>query len=843
MSEDNLSTRMIQVKRSAPSSISIELSFAKPDLRLTRSSRKAIRLALYAVALLVALYGNGLLRPVIEGNLPRHPPPEIGTPYVWLAMLLWLAAEVVVDWHLLKGWWTRADRLSQLRRLALLIPLLFVVLAFASINSIRFSPVESTFELLRVAAMRIALAVAVVLAIAIAITWARHRDDDTPLVDQLRGWLAAAAERGRGFKLHGILARADLRVPAMRQLGVVIAAVASAIVWEQTTDNRIELPAFLLWIASIGLWALVLSPPGWNPAAWLRSQLAQDIRIPWRRYWWAIIAFGLILFLGVTFRLTRLEEMPPELTNDTYANTLDVLEQLNGNRSQVYFHRNTGRDAIMFYLSAALASLPGFAPDFYSLKLSTVLVSLAALPMMFWLGYEFIGPKRRRVAVVMGLSLAALVAVSFWDTTVSRNGLRYVLAPFFAAWVTIYLMRAARYNRRGDFIKAGIVLGLSLYSYHSLRAMPIAVVAVIGAVMLIRKISWRERATYAVNLAILAFISLIVFLPALQYSLNDPGTYWLRVSHLILNDRIVGSGAAEDWHYIVSELLINVHKHLLMFNFGGENGHENNLPGLPAMDVYAGALFIIGIPAFAYRMVKTRDPAYVCVLIVAALMIFPSLITLDPAYRAGVPSHTRGIGILPFAYLIAAFPLALIARRLLKVAPHFVACPLVALLCSALVLAANQQSTEVYFGPYYNYYRARVYPSRDGAEIIRGFIDSGGAMGNTFIFAQHMGEARFITGDAGAWYYENYAWLADHIGMKVRDAFYSERYPLDPQRDLLFMLSTVNYEIADALNELFPNGYMSTVSTRRPDFSYAVYRVPALGIEAFNDFLARHAHA
>ena len=162
--------------------------------------------------------------------------------------------------------------------------------------------------------------------------------------------------------------------------------------------------------------------------------------------------------IGTYFRLVDLSSTPPEMTSDHVEKLLDVNRVLHG-ETNVFFANNHGRDAIQFYALALMSYIPGLDLNFTLLKLLTMLEGLITLPVLWWMGREVIGKDEPRLGNAVGLTMAALVAVSYWHEMLSRLGLRIVLTPLFIALVIIFLARAVRYNRRSDFIYAGAGAG------------------------------------------------------------------------------------------------------------------------------------------------------------------------------------------------------------------------------------------------------------------------------------------------------------------------------------------------------------------------------------------------
>ena len=173
-------------------------------------------------------------------------------------------------------------------------------------------------------------------------------------------------------------------------------------------------------------------------------------------------------------------------------------------------------------LLAALSNLPGLGFDFFSLKALSALESLLTLPALLWMGMELLGDKRKHFKLVAALLLTGLVAVSYWHVIIGRQGLRIPFTPLVTALLLIYLARAMRHNRRSDFVKVGLILGFGLYMYQAVRMLPVVVVVGVLMAMAVRRISWRERLRYLLHLAILVFVSLMVFCPCCTIQLNSP---------------------------------------------------------------------------------------------------------------------------------------------------------------------------------------------------------------------------------------------------------------------------------------------------------------------------------
>ena len=206
---------------------------------------------------------------------------------------------------------------------------------------------------------------------------------------------------------------------------------------------------------------------------------------------------------------------------------------------------------------------------------------------------ELLGGKRKHFNLAAALLLTGLVAVSYWHVIIGRQGLRIPFTPLVTALLLIYLARAMRHNRRGDFVKVGLILGFGLYMYQAVRMLPVVVVVGVLMAMAVRRISWRERQRYLLHLAILVFVSLMVFLPMLHYSIEFPNQFWMRTTTRILGDEMAiatPDQAEQALRENVSVFMKNVRNALLMFNWKGDIGWFNGAPEYPMLDIFTGAL-------------------------------------------------------------------------------------------------------------------------------------------------------------------------------------------------------------------------------------------------------------
>lgn len=641
----------------------------------------------------------------------------------------------------------------------------------------------------------------------------------------------------------------DTLTLALRTLGGALAVVMSLITLSATSNNRFTPVGVITWIASIVLWVVVLAPREWGVQAFING--VRSMRPP---KGWTLVALLGIILVAVVFRFSYLDTIPTEMTSDHVEKILDAQRILSGN-PQVFFPNNGGREPIQFYLMAFISQIPGLGLNFYTLKFLTAIEGLICIPVLWWMGREIIGKEEPELGNVVGLLLAALVAVSYWHTMLSRLGLRIVLTVIVTALLVIYLSRGMRYNRRGDFIKAGLVLGFGVYAYQAVRMLPVVVIAgVLLAIVfaLFRSRRWENIGRYLVNLGVLILFSLVVFVPMLGFARDYPEDFWRRTSGRLLGDDIIQT-TDENGQIItrtatidermsalqqnVGILVSNIRNALLMYNWKGDVAWITAVPNKPEFDVFTGALLIVGTGAWGVRMFKRRDAADWLMPVALFIMLLPSALSI--AYPIENPSATRTSGSLPEAYLFAALPLAMACMSLYRFAPNWKGKTASGVAVGVILLASGSANWNTYFVEFRDSYNnSSPAPYTEAGRFLRGFADSGSTLGNAFMIAYpYWWDYRALGLEAGVTDWPNGIVTRENVPAFLHDsALRTNAYRLDPDRDLLFFYHPDDIETETSLQTWFPNGVKQLITTSKPGADYMVYRVPKLGADGLQAF-------
>lgn len=518
--------------------------------------------------------------------------------------------------------------------------------------------------------------------------------------------------------------------------------------------------------------------------------------------WNLTISWHAVLLLVVTviilfFRFYRLDQVPPEMVSDHAEKWLDVSDVLRG-ETRIFFPRNSGREALQFYLLAGLHQYLGAGINFFTLKLSSALAGILALPFIYLLGKEV---ANRRV----GLLALAFAGVAYWPNVVSRAGMRLPFYMLFTAATLYFLLRGLQTSRRNDFILAGICLGLGFYGYSADRILPLVVLAAVGLYFLHQK-SNEQRGQVVWHLLILGLFALILFLPLLRYALQEPDAYAFRT--LTRMGSLEQPLPAPAWQIFLD----NLWNSLAMFSWSAGEVWVATLPNYPALGIVSGALFHLGLVILLVRYLRRRHWLDLFLLISIPLLMFPSILAL--AFPRENPSLYRSGGAFVPVFLVVALAFDGLLRALkARIAPPWGSRAAWSL-GIFLLFWSFSQDYDLVFNRYQRNYTQSAWNTSEMGRVIRSFVDSFGSPDSAYLVAYpHWADSRLV---------------AINAGFPDRDfALWPEHIPdtLSNTSPKLFLIHSVDVESIEILQSLYPRGYLYPYHSRVENKDFYVFFV------------------
>jgi hypothetical protein len=467
-----------------------------------------------------------------------------------------------------------------------------------------------------------------------------------------------------------------------------------------------------------------------------------DVAVPW-----VTIAVTAMCLAGTAVLFWRIADVPREMTSDHAEKLLDAQDVLDGTY-RVFFPRNTGREALQFYLIAFMSPLTG-GLSYLLMKIGTATVAAFTLPFTFLLG---------RLLGGNGVGLAALgfEVCMRWLLQVARVGLRFPFPPAFGSAIAFYTLKALRDRQRNDFILLGIIIGISQHSYTALRLFPIGVATCIGVAWLLDRCV-ADRAVAAQRLladaALMVAVAFLVFMPLARYAVEDPQMFLFRGVSRVASDRV--DEVPKDAFGIFGSNLVDA---ILFFNWTGDAVWVNTIPRVPILDPVSGGLVVVGAAWCAFRLVIHHEMRYGYLAILTFAGMLPSVLSI--AYPAENPSTVRMGAVIPIAAVVTGIGLVVATRRLAMwlgvdtdpaARVRTGASVLVTgVFACGLIVWSWTINAKAYFVDYpIQHAAASQHASRFG-DVVRGFIASGGRRDNVHILpGPHWVDWRLVAIEGG----------------------------------------------------------------------------------------------
>ena len=332
-----------------------------------------------------------------------------------------------------------------------------------------------------------------------------------------------------------------------------------------------------------------------------------------------IAALVAVLLVAAFLRFYRLDVVPPGMPIDELVDAGAVRAIAAGWRP-VFIPQGWGREPLYHYIAALLFT---FVRDpQMTIRLTSAFIGIALVPAIGVLTAQI---SNRRAGVLA----AAFTAVTYWAVFASRYGVRDILLPLLSTLTVIAFWSALQSDFRHPtpdirhptsnfrFVLAGVLLGLTFYTYQSSRIFPL-VFAVVGAWLWLFD---RERFHTAWRGMLLFFaVGLIVGVPLFAYLLAHPDAE---------------SGRAFMVEPLVALQSGNVHPLIdsiwatFRFFISDAGDWTYNVPGHPVFPSVTNALFCLGI---IVCLIRWRDTSRLAVPVWLLVGLLPVMATSGPHY-------------------------------------------------------------------------------------------------------------------------------------------------------------------------------------------------------------------
>ena len=339
------------------------------------------------------------------------------------------------------------------------------------------------------------------------------------------------------------------------------------------------------------------------------------------------------LLLAATFlRLVAWQSAPPGLRFDEML--VDYHADLIRDGARPIYIDDLAEESLYHYFFAAAQAV--IAPHLFTMRWLSLAFGLVGVAAIFALGRQMFN---RRV----GLLAAIIATVAFWSLLYSRIGLRIVALPALVTLAMVFVWHGFHQARRRDFVMAGILFGISAYTYSATRMLPIVLLIFALYLAVFQRAQLRR---HGLNLVLMLSLAALIALPMAIHIATVPAA-----------ERRLGEvqgplDALKQGN--VLPLIKSAAMTLGMFNVTGDPEWLYNIPNRPVFDVLTGLVFVLAV---LISLRRWRQPAYAFVLIWLFVGLVPPMVTWPAA------SNSHGILAQTPAFLLAAIGLEALAVR------------------------------------------------------------------------------------------------------------------------------------------------------------------------------------
>ncbi len=371
---------------------------------------------------------------------------------------------------------------------------------------------------------------------------------------------------------------------------------------------------------------------------------------PWiERFGWSL----LILLLAAALRFHDLAAVPPGMTHDEADHGLTAWRIASDGLREIYFTIGYGREPLYDYTVAGFMSFLG--PTIYAARLVSVFAGILLIAgMIAWVKLAL----GREIAWMTGAGLA----VGFWPLMSSRQALRSILLPMIFVLAVLLFWLALKnlvgpgrnsFFWRGaarllPFIAAGVLLGLTFYTYIPARALWIVFPAMLFYWLakkrdLVPQMWWR--------IAIMLLVMFLIAAPLLLYLQSNP-TAELRIRQLAQPLYLAQQG---DWLTLGEE----AYDSLRLFFIEGDPAWRYNIYKRPFLTPLFGVLFVLGLLQTLRWMIVSKESGENLRGSASFLALSWLIVGFAPVLITGPAlSMTQAIAVQPLIYLFPAITLA-----------------------------------------------------------------------------------------------------------------------------------------------------------------------------------------
>ena len=405
-------------------------------------------------------------------------------------------------------------------------------------------------------------------------------------------------------------------VPLLLVWLVVISLTMVAVLYvaDNTKSAETDRVAVLAFLSSLLLGLLAV----WWRSLTLRSGALLE-RIKNNRIEAGLVL--VVLMLAVVLRTVDLSSHPYPWSGDEASIGIEAIRILNGEITNFFETGWSSQPNWSFVPTAVMEII--FGKNIVAVRMASALAGALAVLFVYLVGREMFNPA-------VGLIAGTFLATMPYHVHFSRVGVSNIVDSLVSSAMFWLLVRGIRKDDARYYYSAGVVAGLSIYTYAGTRL--VLILAFITFLfLLIRqrdylRTHWRHLVSFAAGAAISAA-------PQAAFFVRHPDIFMGRFGQegIFLNGWLAGQVAITG-RSTLEILFTQFTRTTMVFIASAAPGNFFNSPE-PYLTVIGSILFLLGM---AYALAYLLEPRYFILMVwFWAVILFGGILTLNP------PANTR----------------------------------------------------------------------------------------------------------------------------------------------------------------------------------------------------------
>lgn len=339
-----------------------------------------------------------------------------------------------------------------------------------------------------------------------------------------------------------------------------------------------------------------------------------------------------VLLVAAVMRIVMLQGIPLGLARDEVRNA-EIVSFIRQGEHALFFRAGFGHEPLYHYWSVPFQVLLG--ENVLSVRLPSVFLGLLLIALVLrWAKRDF----GELTAIIAGFGLA----LGWMPIVFSRLGIRAIMEP-------VFLVGMAWFWHKRPLL-AGILLGLSLYTYTAARVVFLIPLGYMFIQAIVWKLETRKQTVGVVSLSARLKPPIIILVTAVVLYL--PLFFTLRADPSLQERMQTLAGPLTALQYgDIRPIFETTLQTLGAFTFTGMPSWTYTVEWLPLFNGIALLFFYTGFLIMLWRI---RLPQYTLIFVWLGVGILPS---------AAAPNIIRMIGALPIIYLLPGIALATFCQR------------------------------------------------------------------------------------------------------------------------------------------------------------------------------------